>query len=63
MIPANICVVCRHLFEGERACKAFPKGIPDDIYWGKHDHHEPYPSDNGIQFEPISDEENDAETD
>lgn len=32
-------------------CKAFPDGIPDEISYGTNLHTEPYPGDNGIQFE------------
>ena len=32
-------------------CAAFPKGIPDDIAWGKSLHLEPVKGDHGIQFE------------
>lgn len=49
MIPANICTICRNL-RGDKTCTAFPKGIPEGIYSGKHDHRQPYPGDNGIRF-------------
>ncbi len=32
-------------------CTAFPKGIPDDIAYGKNQHLKPVKGDNGIQFE------------
>jgi len=32
-------------------CKAFPDGIPDEIAYGDNKHTEPYPGDNGIQYE------------
>jgi len=35
------------------ACKAFPKGIPDEIAYGDNKHKKPYPGDNGIQFEAV----------
>jgi len=31
-------------------CKAYPKGIPDEIYFNKVDHRSPYKNDNDIQF-------------
>lgn len=33
-------------------CKAFPDGIPDDIFWEKVLHDKPYPNDNGFRYEP-----------
>lgn len=32
-------------------CSAFPKGIPDEIAYGKNKHLTPYPGDGGIQYE------------
>ena len=64
MLPPSKCQKrnCKHLGgfineggeEGtERVvCKAFPKGIPDEIAYGNNKHLEPFPGDNGIQFEP-----------
>ena len=36
-------------------CKAFPEGIPMQIFENIFDHTNPYPGDNGIRFTPISD--------
>lgn len=50
---------CKHFLgvagddeETERPrCEAFPQGIPAEIAYGDELHLEPYPGDNGIQFE------------
>jgi hypothetical protein len=51
-MPNPICWKCKH-FHKNAACKAFPKGIPADILCSKTDHHQPYPGDHGIRFEPV----------
>lgn len=48
------CANCVHLLK-EGKCKAFPKGIPDEIFInGTHDHNYPFQNDNGIRFEPVN---------
>lgn len=54
-----LCPICKH-FDVDAArmrrgpfCSAFPKGIPSRIFEGLHRHLEPYPGDNGIQFEEL----------
>lgn len=37
-------------------CKAFPKGIPQPIADDEIKHIEPYPGDNGIQYEELEQE-------
>ena len=32
-------------------CKAFPEGIPEEIFEGPVSHKTPYPGDHGIQWE------------
>ncbi|MCX7998724.1 MAG: hypothetical protein N3A69_07195 [Leptospiraceae bacterium] len=56
------CISCKHIFveptfvhlengESTKRCKAFPNGIPLEIFENKFDHENPYPGDNGIRFE------------
>ena len=52
-----VCAHCKHFsFDPEkgRSCTAFPEkdGIPLEIWNGDNDHQQPFPGDNGIQFEP-----------
>lgn len=60
MLVSDIqCYHCKH-FEATgmpMACTAFPKGIPEAILLGEHDHRNPYPGDHGIRFTPIEKKE------
>ena len=46
------CLECKHFIDDRKfTCKAFPKGIPDDLVFTRVEHTKPYPGDHGIQFE------------
>lgn len=49
------CIQCNNYFAPKR-CEAFPDGIPDEIYFNKFIHTQPYTNgsvtDNNILFEP-----------
>ena len=45
----RLCDVCVH-YLGDRKCRAYPAGIPDEIWQGRAFHLSPLPGDKGIQF-------------
>ena len=61
MIGFFKCYYCKHYIISEDIipkCKAFPDGIPLEIFREEIDHTQPYEGDNGIQFEPKDDANN-----
>lgn len=60
----SMCLACAHLDrESEQAtCSAFPEGIPEEIWTNRHDHHQPYPGDEGIRFQIQAIKTGEAET-
>jgi hypothetical protein len=58
--PAPLCLKCKHLhvkslYEDMITCKAFPKGIPTDIFFEAGDHTKSIKGDSGIVFEEKED--------
>lgn len=54
-MDAPQCIECQRFWTiiDPPRCEAFPDGIPDDIWNGDFNHRNPYPGDNGIQFEKV----------
>lgn len=55
---SQVCSYCKHVnweYEKIGTCKAYPQGIPDEIWWGDNPHLTPFPGDNGIRFEKNED--------
>ena len=58
VITSPICDDCRHAsYTERRKCAAFPNRIPLDIWCGNLSHNEPVKGDNGIVFEPMTEDD------
>lgn len=57
MVRFSQCVECKHYLgekeNGTDYCKAFPEGIPSDVFWSKIIHDKPIEGDHGILYEKI----------
>jgi hypothetical protein len=51
-IFSKVCMECSNYNTG-KSCRAFPDGIPREIWLGKNNHTKPYKGDHGIRFEKL----------
>lgn len=55
--PRPACFTCKHFDVESRfikpVCVAFPKGIPEEIYYEGNPHTDPYKGDHGIRYEVL----------
>lgn len=51
METINLCLRCKN-YIGNWKCKAYEKGIPNEILFSEIWHIKPYENDNGIIFQP-----------
>lgn len=54
---APICMYCRWFNKKDEeglSCRAFPEGIPEEIYMNEFDHRKPHEGDRGFTFTPRS---------
>ena len=51
-LRSDTCERCAHL-RNAKTCAAFPQGIPDALWNAFRGHREPFPGDNGFQFQAL----------
>ena len=57
MVIFSQCMDCKNYIDrradGKHICKAYPEGIPDEIFWNKKLHTENIDGDNGYKYDEI----------
>ena len=59
MASSDQCISCKHYLMAVE-CRAFPAGIPIEIFTGEYDHTKPFAGDGGIMFEPFNPDESEG---